>query len=100
MSPRSLSLSLILLELLTISLVKMQSMKQELVGDREQSPTQVYMIFRVSGLGSDNLRAKIYLDPETLRQEGTLRFTPESYSVAPHFDTERENAPESGRAYY
>lgn len=80
--------------------IQMQSMKLELLEDGEQSAAQVYMIFRVYSLGGDNLRAKIYLDPETLRQGGMLRFTPESYSVTPGSDTEREDASELGGAHY
>jgi hypothetical protein len=45
--------------------------------------TSVYIILRVFNLGQDNMNARIYVDPESLRQEERLRFTPESYSVTP-----------------
>lgn len=56
----------------------MQSMKLE-----DHEPVNVYMVFRVYNLGSDGTAVRIYLDPETLREEGTLQFTSESYSVSP-----------------
>lgn len=49
----------------------------------DQANANVYMIFRVYNLGSDGIVARIYLDPETLRERGRLQFTPESYSVSP-----------------
>lgn len=43
----------------------------------------VYIIFRVYNLGKDNMRACIYIDPESLRQDGRLIFEPETYRVSP-----------------
>ena len=58
--------------------IQMQSMKLE-----DHEPANVYMVFRVYNLGSDGTAVRIYLDPETLREEDTLQFTSESYSVSP-----------------
>lgn len=44
---------------------------------------RVYMILRVFNLGKDNMDFRIYMDPESLRVQGLLQFTPETYSVKP-----------------
>jgi len=61
----------------------MQSMK---IGNHEPANAKIYLIFRVYSLGSDGTAMEIYLDPETLREVGMLRFTPASYSVSPRVD--------------
>lgn len=43
----------------------------------------IYAIFRVYWLGQDSLGLKIYLDPESLRLSGQLKFKAESWSVVP-----------------
>jgi hypothetical protein len=48
---------------------------------------EVYVIFRVHNLGKENMGVRIYLDPESLRVQGQLEFSAESYSVVP--STER-----------
>lgn len=48
-----------------------------------QAAIQVYMILRVFDLGQDEIGLRIYLDPETLRRNNSLRFTAESYCVEP-----------------
>ncbi|KAJ0152697.1 Benzoate 4-monooxygenase [Fusarium oxysporum f. sp. albedinis] len=46
------------------------------------SPT-VYLIARVSNVDKTNVEVKIYLDPEKLRQDGSLVFTGETWSIVP-----------------
>lgn len=48
----------------------------------------IYVIFRVYNLGKDNMSLRIYVDPDALRRQDVLRFTPESYSVTPVGDVE------------
>ncbi|QGA16253.1 hypothetical protein EYB26_003920 [Talaromyces marneffei] len=48
----------------------------------------IYMIFRVYNLGTDNMRLRIYMNPDVLRRRNVLRFTPESYSVTHVHDSE------------
>jgi hypothetical protein len=43
----------------------------------------IYAIFRVYNLGQDNMGVRIYLDPESLRLAGRLRFTAEQWSAVP-----------------
>lgn len=43
----------------------------------------IYVIFRVYNLGSESMGLKIYMDPGTLRREGSLLFTAEHWSVKP-----------------
>ncbi|KAL2862596.1 uncharacterized protein BJX67DRAFT_391165 [Aspergillus lucknowensis] len=49
----------------------------------QRADPEIYVIFRVYNLGKENMRLKIYVDPESLRQEERLIFIPESYSVQP-----------------
>jgi hypothetical protein len=44
---------------------------------------EIYVVFRVYYLGKESMGLKIYVDPESLRQEQRLVFSPESYSVYP-----------------
>lgn len=53
-----------------------------------QAEPEIYMIFRVYYLGSEGMGLKVYVNPESLRQEGRLIFSPESYSVYPGVATE------------
>lgn len=46
--------------------------------------TKIYAIFRVYYLGQDNMGLKVYLDPESLRLSGQLKFTAETWSVVPN----------------
>ncbi|KAG7413911.1 hypothetical protein Forpe1208_v008084 [Fusarium oxysporum f. sp. rapae] len=46
------------------------------------SPT-IYLIARVSNVDKTNVEVKIYLDPEKLRQDGSLVFTGETWSIVP-----------------
>ena len=48
-----------------------------------QAAIQVYMILRVYDLGQDEIGLRIYLDPETLRRNNSLKFMAESYCVQP-----------------
>ncbi|KAI0129810.1 hypothetical protein BJ170DRAFT_593357 [Xylariales sp. AK1849] len=43
----------------------------------------IYVIFRVSNLGSDSIDLAIYADPECIRKSRELEFTTETYSVTP-----------------
>ena len=45
------------------------------------SKDHVYMILRLFRLGAMDMGLKIYIDPESLRRDGALVFTPESYKV-------------------
>ncbi|KAE8364464.1 hypothetical protein BDV27DRAFT_128412 [Aspergillus caelatus] len=47
-------------------------------------PDEVYVVFRVYHLGRDSMRVKAYVDPESLRLQGRLTFTSETYSVCPN----------------
>ncbi|KAE8325087.1 hypothetical protein BDV39DRAFT_207210 [Aspergillus sergii] len=47
-------------------------------------PDEVYIVFRVYRLGRDSMRVQAYVDPESLRLQGRLTFTPETYSVCPN----------------
>jgi hypothetical protein len=44
---------------------------------------EIYVVFRVYYLGKESMGLKMYVDPESLRQEQRLVFSPESYSVYP-----------------
>ncbi|ETS73697.1 hypothetical protein PFICI_14643 [Pestalotiopsis fici W106-1] len=46
---------------------------------------EIYVIFRVSNLGSEQMGLVIYVDPEYMRQTAKLNFTVETYSVSPGF---------------
>ncbi len=46
-----------------------------------KSTAEIYMIMRVFELSKDTMGVKVYLDPDTLREDGALIFTPETYSV-------------------
>jgi hypothetical protein len=48
-----------------------------------QAAIQVYMILRVFDLGQDEIGLRIYLDPETLPRNNSLKFMAESYCVQP-----------------
>ncbi|KAI3321153.1 hypothetical protein HD806DRAFT_537803 [Xylariaceae sp. AK1471] len=43
----------------------------------------IYAIFRAYWLGQDHMDLKIYLDPESLRLSGQLKFTAETWSIIP-----------------
>jgi hypothetical protein len=43
----------------------------------------IYVIFRVYNLGQESMGLKIYMDPGTLRRNGSLDFTAEQWSVEP-----------------
>lgn len=44
---------------------------------------ELYMILRVFGLEHSRIGMCVYLDPEKLRADGTLRFTGETWSIVP-----------------
>ncbi|KAL4952077.1 hypothetical protein BDW69DRAFT_26786 [Aspergillus filifer] len=59
---------------------RMENMK---IGRDPHVTKEIYIIFRVYNLGKENTRARVYVDPESLREEGDLLFYPESYKVSP-----------------
>lgn len=48
-----------------------------------QANADIYLIFRVHHLGKRNMGLQVYVDPERMRQDGSLVFRSESYSVRP-----------------
>ncbi|KAI0189712.1 hypothetical protein EV127DRAFT_495663 [Xylaria flabelliformis] len=44
---------------------------------------RIYIIFRVYNLGKKSIGHTIYVDPESLRTKGALKFTPEKWTVVP-----------------
>ncbi|KAF7182145.1 hypothetical protein CNMCM7691_001533 [Aspergillus felis] len=60
---------------------RMQTMWTDLNVELEEP--EIYVIFRVYYMGKESMGLKIYIDPESLRQEQSLIFSPESYSVYP-----------------
>jgi hypothetical protein len=59
----------------------MQTMRTDRNVELEEP--EIYVVFRVYYLGKESMGLKIYVDPESLRQEERLIFSPESYSVYP-----------------
>lgn len=45
------------------------------------SSTDIYVIFRVSDLGTDSMNLAIYVDPEGMRLDQTLVFATKTYAV-------------------
>ncbi|GIC90505.1 uncharacterized protein Aud_006939 [Aspergillus udagawae] len=60
---------------------RMQTMWTDINAGLEEP--EIYVVFRVYYLGKESMGLKIYVDPESLRQEQRLVFSPESYSVYP-----------------
>lgn len=54
----------------------------------DQPNPDIYLIFRVHHLGKRNMGVQVYVDPEGMRQEGSLVFRSESYSVRPGAPTQ------------
>ncbi|KAH8124644.1 hypothetical protein LI328DRAFT_166990 [Trichoderma asperelloides] len=50
--------------------------------------SEIYMVLRVFWLNSDNIGMCVYFDPEQLRQDGTLLFTAQTWSVTPTVESE------------
>lgn len=48
-----------------------------------KAAAEVYIIMRVSDLGFGEIDLDFFVDPETLRRKGQLRFESESYTVFP-----------------
>uniref|UniRef100_L2FL52 Ino80 chromatin remodeling complex protein n=1 Tax=Colletotrichum fructicola (strain Nara gc5) TaxID=1213859 RepID=L2FL52_COLFN len=63
-----------------MSKAQYQRMRNNLVTDDSDT---VYVIFRVYNLGQKDIGLKVYVDPETLRLAGRLKFTGETWSVVP-----------------
>lgn len=45
--------------------------------------SQIYVVLRVFDLEGPEIGMKIYVDPEKLRQDASLQFTSEQWSVVP-----------------
>ncbi|KAH9237080.1 hypothetical protein K456DRAFT_1495726 [Colletotrichum gloeosporioides 23] len=63
-----------------MSKAQYQRMRNNLVTDDSDT---MYVIFRVYNLGQQDIGLKVYVDPETLRLAGRLKFTGETWSVVP-----------------
>ncbi|EQB58063.1 hypothetical protein CGLO_01742 [Colletotrichum gloeosporioides Cg-14] len=63
-----------------MSKAQYQRMRNNLVTDDSDT---MYVIFRVYNLGQKDIGLKVYVDPETLRLAGRLKFTGETWSVVP-----------------
>ncbi|KAL3457946.1 hypothetical protein BJX64DRAFT_267650 [Aspergillus heterothallicus] len=61
---------------------RMESMRIAEGGDPRATP-EIYIIFRVYNLGKDTMRAWLYVDPASLRDNGTLKFVSDSFRVFP-----------------
>ncbi|KAI1859883.1 uncharacterized protein JN550_011802 [Neoarthrinium moseri] len=48
-----------------------------------EASADIYVVFRVSKLAQESMDVAIYVDPEYMRQNQSLVFTPETYSVTP-----------------
>ncbi|KAI0447658.1 hypothetical protein F4803DRAFT_573525 [Xylaria telfairii] len=48
-------------------------------GERDE----IYVVFRVFNLGMDSIGCTIYVDPESMRAQGALDFTPNTWMVVP-----------------
>ena len=63
-------------------------MKSHKIQTSQQSPQVVYLIVRVSGLDvtsptSASPQWRVYLDPATLEEQGSLHFRAPTYAVTP-----------------
>ncbi|KAI0182894.1 hypothetical protein EV127DRAFT_40641 [Xylaria flabelliformis] len=58
---------------------------QDNTNETENTST-IYVIFRVYWLGQENMGLEIYLDPESLRRSGQLKFQGELWTVVPKKD--------------
>lgn len=43
----------------------------------------IYMIFRVFDMGKRSIGVRIYMDPDQMRLDGTLRFSADRWTVTP-----------------
>jgi hypothetical protein len=56
---------------------------QRMQVEEDESSDEIYIIFRVYQLNKETMGVRIYIDPESLRQQGRLVFTADSYNVVP-----------------
>ncbi|KAK7947037.1 uncharacterized protein PG986_011358 [Apiospora aurea] len=56
--------------------------RQSIQNASQQSPDKIYLIFRVYHIGRSSIGLRILVDPERLKQTGTLAFTANTWSVA------------------
>ncbi len=59
---------------------------QDNVNGSDNTGNTIYVIFRVYWLGQEDMGLAIYLDPESLRRSGHLKFQSELWSVVPGTD--------------
>ncbi|KAI1118839.1 hypothetical protein F5Y14DRAFT_397902 [Nemania sp. NC0429] len=59
---------------------------QDNANGSESTGNTIYVIFRVYWLGQEDIGLAIYLDPESLRRSGQLKFQSELWSVVPGTD--------------
>ncbi|KAI1499875.1 hypothetical protein F5X99DRAFT_388501 [Biscogniauxia marginata] len=50
---------------------------------RTENPETIYVVFRVFNLGRDSIDFSIYVDPHFMKEQGSLKFTAETWSVVP-----------------
>ncbi|KAK8097421.1 hypothetical protein PG984_016560 [Apiospora sp. TS-2023a] len=55
--------------------------RQSIHNASQQSPDRIYLIFRVYHIGRSSIGLRILMDPEHLKQAGTLEFTASTWSV-------------------
>ncbi|KAK7968722.1 hypothetical protein PG988_007795 [Apiospora saccharicola] len=55
--------------------------RQSIHNASQQSPDRIYLIFRVYNIGRSSIGLRILMDPEHLKQAGTLEFTASTWSV-------------------
>ncbi|KAK6840970.1 hypothetical protein PG987_001830 [Apiospora arundinis] len=55
--------------------------RQSIHNASQQSPDRIYLIFRVYNIGRSSIGLRILVDPEHLKQTGTLEFTANTWSV-------------------
>ncbi|ORY68490.1 uncharacterized protein BCR38DRAFT_521547 [Pseudomassariella vexata] len=60
---------------------RMRNMSNGRLG--EENPDTVYVVFRVSKVGSREMALNVYVDPDVMQQNGELEFAAEQWSVVP-----------------
>lgn len=51
-----------------------------------RTAAEIYVIFRVYNLTKSSLNVHIYVDPETHKQQNSLVFEPQSWTVKPNIE--------------
>ncbi|KAL4881114.1 hypothetical protein BJY04DRAFT_218629 [Aspergillus karnatakaensis] len=71
-----------------MSRAQYRRMERMQLRDTLEDGIEIYLIFRVHHLGKRDMGLQVYVDPESMRQDGRLVFSAESYSVRPGAGTE------------